>query len=588
MTEFLSKLAHCGILQPIDLSFAHMLAGLSPKHPEEIALAGALCSAATRGGQTCLALSALAGSQPKDEQGQPLDDGVFPKIEEWVGALRSTGCVSCGGPPAPLVLDPENRLYLYKMWRAQADVAQGLKELASQPQDDGGPALEEVIDRFVPTNWATPMQREAVRAVATKRLTVITGGPGTGKTTTLVRALLLLLHRDNQRGLRPRRVLLLAPTGKAALRMTQAVDQALGGLARDGFDVALRERLSPRASTVHRTLSEAWSSGLLAADVVAVDEASMLDLALFARLLRAMPRKATLVLIGDAHQLASVEAGSVLCDIARAAEAIGEGADIRSCVVELQQPHRFAGQGGIGALAQAVRMGDSNKAFEVLQAGGQARFHDAQSLGTEGLVVKLLESHLEAYANAQDPIERLERLDKMRVLCAHRRGPASCQSVGRAIEKTLAEKFGMPMPGPWYNGRPVLVRSNDPRLDLSNGEVGVVHTVGQRVSIVFRGHKGARSLAPTQIRDYETTYAMTVHKAQGSEYEEVIVVLPSQASKIVSRELLYTAVTRARIGVHLVSPASVIRAACAARVSRASGLADMLMTPAARRKDLGA
>ncbi|MCU0663746.1 MAG: exodeoxyribonuclease V subunit alpha [Myxococcota bacterium] len=587
MSSALDGFLDSGLFEPIDIAFAQLLTHMSSTQEEAVALAGAMCSAATRCGQSCVELERIAGTQPRDEQGLPLVTGAFPSAKNWIEALQEARCVSDGQRVAPLVLDSQGRLYLYRMWRAQTDVALRLRELASGLSQDHGEDIEASVERFTPRQWATPMQVKAVRTVATRRLAVITGGPGTGKTTTLARALLLLLERDERLGRRPQRIALLAPTGKAAARMTEALGSVAASLAGCGIPASLLRLLPVRASTVHRALSDAWSSGIIAADVVAVDEASMLDVGLFARLLEAMPRSARLVLIGDENQLASVEAGSLISDIVVAASKSPADADLPSCVVALSQTHRFAQHGAIAALAAAIRQGDADTALGVLGSSGEARLHIVDTLRPESLVVELIAPHLRAYARSNDALARLALLSEVRVLCAHRRGPSSCESVSQAIERALEEKFGLSMPGPWYNGRPVLVRSNDQRLDLSNGEVGVVELTGQRASVVFRCKSGARSLAPTQIRDYETTYAMTVHKAQGSEFEKVLIVLPSQHSRILSRELLYTAVTRAKAQVDIVAPASAIRTACEARVLRASGLAELLAAPAARRKELG-
>lgn len=588
MNPLLETLAARGLVEPIDLSFAKMLREIAPDDDETVALAGAVVSAETRAGHPCVDLTAVAGTAPRDERGHAVCDTTFPQERQWISALRASLCVGDGGQATPLVLDAAGRLYLYRLWQAEHRVAQRLLQLATGCRGDETLGLEESLERFAPRCWANEGQRQAARALATRRLSVITGGPGTGKTTTLVRALLVLMDQDVRQGRRPSRVALLAPTGKAAARLTEVMAAAVASLTRGGVDPELLRLLPASAITVHRALAQARWTGRLCADVVAVDEASMLDLELFGALLEAMPSRSSLCLIGDADQLASVEAGAVLTDIVLAAGVSSRHGDLGACVARLEGSHRFGNSGGIGALAAAVRAGDGDTALAVLEQRQEAVLHCPAPALPESVVVALLESHLEAFARAHDPLERLALLRRVRVLCAHRRGPGSCESVGAAIERALAEKFEMAMSTQWYNGRPVLVRSNQPRLDLANGEVGVVDARHGEIKIVFEGANGLKSVAPAQIRDYETTYAMTVHKAQGSEFDKVLLVLPRESSKILCRELLYTAVTRARERVELIAEPAVVRAACNARVQRVSGLAARLAGDAARRMELGA
>ena len=416
-----------------------------------------------------------------------------------------------------------------------------------------------------------------------RRFTVVAGGPGTGKTTTVARILALLDEQAGAAGLPPPRVALTAPTGKAAARLEEAVHTEAATMAVDE-EVRGRLRALP-ASTLHRLLGWRPDSrsrfrhdrdNRLPHDVVVVDETSMVSLSLMAKLVEAVRTDARLVLVGDPDQLASVEAGAVLGDIV--GPGTGQG------IVVLRRVHRFGG--AIAALAVAIQRGDGDGAVEVLRAGGDdihwidldAATADASALrpvrdGVVGAGTRIVEG-----AQAGDGRAALAALGAMRVLCAHRRGPYGVTEWTAQIERWLATSIpGYGDGGPWYTGRPLLVIENDYTLRLFNGDTGVVVDAGGGQPLaVFERTSGLLEISPRRLGAVDTVHAMTVHKSQGSQFDAVAVILPDASSPILTRELLYTAVTRARQRLIILGPESSIRAAVGRPIARASGLRERL------------
>ncbi|TNF35230.1 MAG: exodeoxyribonuclease V subunit alpha, partial [Deltaproteobacteria bacterium] len=432
-----------------------------------------------------------------------------------------------------------------------------------------------------PPGAAPDLQREAARRAVERRLAIITGGPGTGKTSTVVRVLAALLDQAPEL-----RVQLLAPTGKAAVRMSEAIREAKEDRERLDVSDAVRALIPEDASTIHRALGYQPGSPTrffhgedypLLADVVVVDEASMVDLSLMTKLVLAVRPDARLVLLGDKDQLASVEAGYVLGELCRSVA-------LSPSRVELVESHRFDGEGGIGALARAINGGDGDAAVAILRDARQAEVTLVEPApgigGLEAQLRELILPPLRARVRAsRDPAGALAALGRFQVLAAHRRGRFGAATLNQVIERWLAAAGEIALHDVAYAGRPIVVTVNDRGLQLFNGDTGVILPDGEgmlRAYLPDTRDGGIRSLTPAQLPPHETFYATTVHKGQGSGYDEVVVILPSEPSPVVTRELLYTAVTRARRAVTLVGSEEVIRHAVASRIVRASGLADVL------------
>lgn len=606
----LDALCAAKVLSPLDVAFARTLARLGGETDPLAVLAAALASRQVGGGHVCLDLRAIAELDlaPDPESTAPAVDWTPPPFEQWQAALvRSPIVGGAEDGSSPLVLDASGRLYLRRYWEHERSVAAALLARAEPVHGDAvGADLEAALDRLFPPGEEQPdLQREAARIALTRRLAVISGGPGTGKTSTVVKILALLLEQTPDL-----RMHLMAPTGKAAARLSESIQRAKRDLP---VEASVRDAVPDVASTVHRALGTVRGRSTrfrhdrdrpLATDLVLVDEASMVDLALMRRLLDALPDSARLILLGDRNQLASVEAGAVLGDIcgvgteeperpARAQLSVfDDGAPAPSepplarSIVHLTRSYRYDARSGIDALARAVNRGDAPGALAVLT---EARYEDVTLLppppvGGIGphLAAQAIAGY-RAYLEATDPLERLRRFDRFRVLCAHRRGPWGAETLTARVEAALREAGLLPTArGSHYPGRPVLVTRNDYELGLFNGDVGMIDRAADGLRAYFVAPDGsARLLSPARLPAHETVFAMTVHKSQGSELDEVAVVLPPERSPILTRELLYTAVTRARRRVTVHATAEIVEVAVRTRVHRASGLRDALWRPRA-------
>ena len=570
---------------------ARTLDGITPG----VLLAAALAARAPRFGHVCIVPAEVAGSIV-------VDDALFPSIatlpwpdpREWAADLSASPAVrSPDDPPGastlPLVWDG-TRLYLERYWRFEQRVADDLLRRSGAP---GGftttsSHLDTILDElFGPDDSSSPdRQRQAATAALTRRLAVIAGGPGTGKTRTIAR-LLAAAHQIPRAGGKTLEVALAAPTGKASARMTEAVhgEVVVANLTEDVANV-LRDA---EASTLHRLLGAKARGKFrhdrfnpLPHDMVVVDETSMVSLPLMARLLDAVRPDATLVLVGDPFQLASVEAGAVLGEIVGPAPTRPADGPLARDVVLLERVHRFGADSAIAALADAIRSGDADRAVDLLHENrtGELTWVDGDDeTGIDQLHAEAAANAVEVVraAHAGDAEAALHRASDLKVLCATRFGPLGVYRWSDRIEVLAARMLPDSGIGQhWYVGRPVVVTSNDYLNRLFNGDFGLVVAGTDRPVVAFADPNGIRELAISQLGDVETWWAMTIHKSQGSEFRRVIVTLPPPPSPILTRELLYTAVTRAKEHVTLVATGSSLRAAITCPVSRASGLGPKL------------
>ncbi len=575
----LERLEATGTFSPLDVELARALTRLSGEPADTVALAIALVSRALREGHVCLPLSEVAGRPLCDDQGEPTGL-VCPEHAPLRERLERSLLVGMNsGAGRPLVLDDHGRLYLARYFDHERSVADHLRRLASAPCAALRPP-EALIDQLFPPAGAPDQQRAAALAAQGRRLSILVGGPGTGKTSTCAKLLALLASSALEAGQPPPKVLLLAPTGKAAQRLSEAIASA-----RDRLPVAdnVRAAIPSAALTIHRALkatpkgSTRFRHGLrepLDCDLVLLDEASMVDLALMRHLLDALPAHARLILLGDPDQLSAVEAGGVLSDLCHAAEL--PESPLAGCLDRLTRSYRYAPDSGIAQLARCVHAQDADGALRILRAG----YAD----------VTLIEKRIDAgdfplwsdarraYAGLarDDRALRLAALDQFRVLSAHRRGPSGVIALNHALAEAV---HGGRARSERYAGRPLLITQNDYASKLFNGDVGVLHPTRRAgpLCAYFRD-EGAqvRELSLARLPAHESVYAMTVHKSQGSEFDEVAIVLPEQASPLTTRELLFTAITRAKRAARVYGSESVVRAAIAQRVARHSGLVDLL------------
>jgi exodeoxyribonuclease V alpha subunit len=580
-----------GALAAADVHVARRIGRLCGEAGEPVLLAAAFAVRAPRLGHVCVDLAAI-GEQVVVEGDAAVDLSTlpWPAPETWVGAVAASPLVAEGGP-LRLV---DSRLYLDRYWREEQQVAadltaRGAALVAGVDED----ALTAGITRLFAGDWTDEHQEQATAAAVRRHLTVVAGGPGTGKTTTVAR-ILALVHEQARASGRVPLVALAAPTGKAAARLQEAVHEAARQMAGDGVvDAAVRDRLlATPASTLHRLLG--WNPknrarfrhdrfNRLPHEVVIVDETSMVSLTLMARLLEAVRPTARLVLVGDPEQLASVEAGAVLGDIVGPADTddAATGA-VAGSIVVLRKGHRFGD--AITDLAQAIQRGDADAVVGVLRSGaGDVRWVDGDAAASpgapdevRGAVVKAGAALFEA-ASAGDGRGALDALGRFRLLCAHRRGPYGVSGWTVQVEAWLAAAVpGFSAIGEWYAGRPILSTENDYGLELYNGDTGVVVQGDGALRAVFDRRGELVDLSPQRLGRVETVHAMTVHKAQGSQFAHVALLLPDPSSPILTRELLYTAATRARQGLLLVGTEDAVRAAVERPIARASGLRELL------------
>ncbi|AKS35823.1 exodeoxyribonuclease V subunit alpha [Mycolicibacterium goodii] len=540
--------AFAEILEPADVHVAQRLTALAGEPDASVELAVALAVRALRGGSVCVDLRAVAGQVEIPEL-------PWPDPDAWLAALAASPLL--GEPPVLRLFG--DLLYLDRYWLEEQQVCDDVLALVSVRPEGTVPDVSRLF------GLGFEEQRAAAKVALSQGLTVLTGGPGTGKTTTVARLLALLAEQAALAGKPSPRIALAAPTGKAAARLQEAVQLEI-----DQLELVDRRRLTGlQATTLHRLLGPRpdtssrfrhHRANRLPHDVIVVDETSMVSLTMMARLLEAVRPQTRLVLVGDPDQLASVEAGAVLADLV-------EGLGSRG-VAELRTSHRFGES--IGALASAIRAGDADAAVEVLAAAGEhiewVREDPVEQL-REVLVPHAM--RLRQAAILGDKRAALATLDEHRLLCAHRRGPSGVDRWNRQVQRWLSEETGEPLWGSWYVGRPILVTANDYGLKLYNGDTGVVVATPDGMRAVI-GDSG--TFATGRLTDVETMHAMTIHKSQGSQADEVTVLLPSEDSRLLTRELFYTAVTRAKTRVRVVGAEAEVRAAIDRQAVRATGL----------------
>jgi exodeoxyribonuclease V alpha subunit len=553
-----------GVLEAADVHVAQRVTALAEEGDESVALAVALAVRALRGGSVCVDMTTVRTDCAAPQL-------PWPEPATWLAAVRASRLTR---DPPVLRLHEDRLLYLDRYWREESQVCTDLLAL-SVP---GAPAELPTLERLFPAGYEE--QRAAAEIVLSQPVTVLTGGPGTGKTTTVARLLALLTEQADVSGGARLRIAMGAPTGKAAARLTEAVAAEVSKL-----DPADRARLAGlEAVTLHRLLGSRPDTSVrfrhhrgnrLPHDVIVVDETSMVSLTMMARLLEAVRPDARLILVGDPDQLASVEAGAVLADLV---DGLSERDDRR--VAALRSSHRFGET--IGALAAGIRAGDPDRVVEVLRAGGEHIDWIDDPDPTDRMRAILVPHALRVREAAVLGAEAvaLAALDGHRLLCAHRRGPFGVEHWNRQVHRWLTEESGLPIWSEWYAGRPLLVTANDYGLRVYNGDTGVVVARPDGLRAVIFGAAGPLDFATSRISDVETMYAMTIHKSQGSQAEEVTVLLPPEDSRLLTRELFYTAVTRAKVRVRVVGPEAAIRAAIGRRVVRASGLRQRLRTGA--------
>ncbi len=640
MIDQLRAWTSAGWLRPLDLAFAQFLIRLDPQAPALLPLAGALLARLEGEGHTCIALEDFLGA-PERFLDWPAPGhamlatalGDWPHAAQWTETLARSRCVQvternapvpANGAETPLVLSAA-RLYLRRYWRDQQFIAEALRQRAQQRVADAAnpeasrPWLEQLFPASDEPGDALPWQKIACALALRSHFSIITGGPGTGKTYTAARFMALLMATSST----PLRIVLAAPTGKAAVRIDESLQSAVGTLpqlSQIPDMTAAFARLRP-ARTLHSLLGARPDSrrfrhdaaNPLELDVLVVDEASMIHQEMMAALLRALPPAARLILLGDQDQLASVEAGAVLAELS-----LGSGKyDAETChymqascgaapqpgdngpsplaanIIRLQRSHRFNAE--IGALADAVHGGQPETAVRILQTAhtGTLAWQPAPAIHRILELARPESAYGRVWQAAGQPPPKdrqqhsawvktiLNDYAGFRILCALRQGPWGVTGINRAIEDYLQRQGILQSRGLWYAGRPTLVTRNDPNLGLSNGDIGIaLPDPDKRLRVYFPNSEDApRAILPSRLNHTESAWAMTVHKAQGSEFAHTVLILPPEDSPVLSRELLYTAITRARKCFTLIAPRERLENAIQRQTRRMSGLHAALYDP---------
>lgn len=614
MTLYIDRTIAETYFSSLDRHFADYMVELTGEAPPDsqknLWLAAALVSASVGRGHVCLNLADIAGMPIETGEDGEIPSLLCPRIGEWIASLKGLSVVGSPGEFKPLILDEKLRLYLYRYWLYEQQLANSILTMAgSHLQIGDKEILADSLKRLFPVedqtvNW----QCIAAILAVLNRFTVISGGPGTGKTHTVARILALLVEQTTDA---PLSIALAAPTGKAAARLTDMVRAIKEEL---NCSSEVKACIPEKAFTIHRLLGPIYGgktfryneANRLPFHVVVVDEASMVDLPLMAKLASALEDGSRLLLLGDKDQLASVEPGAVFGDICETGRintfsrrVTGVAHELLSVelpnrentenvftdsIVVLTKSYRFGSESGIGQLASAVRECRLADVFALLTDTTYPDICWRETPSIENMAGTIEETFSSFYTNyltAGSLEEAFSLFGRFHLLCALRQGPYGAVSLNRIITHMCRRMGLIQKKERWYPCEPVMITKNDYQLMLFNGDVGIVfpdwETEGQLRVFFPADGGGYRRFLPSRLKNCETLYAMTVHKSQGSEFDHVVLLLPDHPSKVITRELIYTAITRARKRVEIWGTEHVLRTALSQTTRRESGLRDILI-----------
>jgi len=571
MSSLLHRLARHGDISWLSYYFAEFISARNGGAIDDLlGYSAVLVSEANLSGNVCIELDHYSG-RPLFHSGHidtaEIPDG--PETNEWCSALRASQCVAEPGQPGPLIIE-HNRLYLNRFWFYESFTADKILAMLARADSIDSKGIDQQIKTlFTGSQEIDKDQRIAIISAASKPFSVISGGPGSGKTSTVIRILAVML----------------APTGKAAARMMDSIRQRIDQLE---LDDDIKSAIPLEARTIHRLLGyrqQAFSyheQHRLPFDCVVIDEASMIDLKLMYQLLAALPERAQLILLGDRDQLASVAAGNVLGDITGHGHRLdGVQSKIAASTSLLRSSYRFNRDSAIGELAQEVNLGRGEAALQLLRGNDRGlHWFDEPGERVDDAALDWLYDAYQPIFDSETPAQALDAYEKIRVLCATNQGPLGVESLNQMVSKALLARNGIPETE-LFSGLPIMITRNFQELGLFNGDTGVLWSFGNGLRACFRSVEGdIRDLSVTRLPEFRAAWASTVHKSQGSEFDSVLLILPAdEQSEVLSRELLYTAITRARRQFLLHAPGKVVTRAVDSLTRRHSGLALKLGWP---------
>ncbi|MBN2041827.1 MAG: exodeoxyribonuclease V subunit alpha [Spirochaetes bacterium] len=604
-----------GTFSQLDRQFADFLCELSQNNDPEFILGSRLVSRFTSDGHICLDIPSISGRnifEILEESPDSDEENLLYNEDDWIRKITKNPAVGKPGEFKPLILDESGRLYLYKYWQYEQKLAENIKKrLYNDFSGIDLNVLHDSLFRLFDSDKDTD-QRNASIVALLRKFCVISGGPGTGKTSTVIKILIMLIE---QAGIRKEhlRIAIAAPTGKAAARINESIKEAVNLL---NYDQHILKYIPGESFTIHRLLRFIPGSPYffynnknpLPYDVIVVDESSMADLALISKLFDAVPQSSRIILLGDKDQLASVEAGAVLgdiCDLAKSRKYstefskilknISDGSPDRISVSDicnktvpelsdsialLNKNYRFKKNSGIKELSRLIKAGDADSVIEILKSN---RFDDisfSRNLPVDtfkSFVSGKIVSGYTKFLKSDNPGDAISEFRNFTVLCALRKGQYGVEQINRLAEESLKRKGLISAFSQWYERRPVMIVRNDYNVKLYNGDIGIIFK-DENSGMYFYIKSGStlRKIVPMKLPEHETVFSMTVHKSQGSEFNNVLLVLPENPLPLLTREMLYTAVTRARDSVEICGSEFVIRYMIENPTNRISGLRDSL------------
>lgn len=579
MNETMTILRQLGFSE-LAFQFAKFISRIDKTDDPLISATAALLSEANSQGHVCLNLAQTLSNAKYNDLNLPENSDI------WIHKLKQSNVVGTAGEFAPLILTEQGMLYLYRYWLDEQQVAKAIRQRYQPISLNNPKQIQQLFADWTSNLNGVDWQKVAVFMALTQQFSVISGGPGTGKTTIVLRLLTMLFLESKTMN-----IALAAPTGKAAARLQQSINES-------GFDKI-------ESKTLHRLLGITAQNQQgrynaqrsLAVDLIIIDEASMIDISLMAILMTALPENARVVLLGDSQQLASVESGAVLANLCQhipqfstefcsdllkftgiSIPASSTTSVLNNTVVELQHSYRFDKTSDIGLLATAIKTGDMHAVFNVIDNAQDPLWMQQCDTANIGLTVNTLYlPFFKAISEDVSPLRCLQAFEQQRVLCALKQGPQSVQSVNDAIERHIHKQSWRTQQG-FYHGRPIMITKNDYRQQLFNGDTGLIlRNEHGELKACFLFDNALHWFDLTRLPAHETAYAITIHKSQGSEFDNVCIVLAEEESVLLTKELLYTAITRAKKQVMLLCSEAILTKTVTTQHQRETGLAKLLL-----------